>query len=183
MDANQRKEIEERVAAATEGPWEAVPECPDSIAANVMRTTVPGGQKLSATWIAVVDMENRHDYTDELESESAEIDRQFIAHARTDIPALLSALDAAEARAVAAEDRVRELEPYAKFGRMFVEKVGMDDSWWGDEWSEDVMPLAVQAGIAERVPYDPEIHGEGVESEPGDEIWVWLPLKAQGSGE
>lgn len=128
MDANQRKEIEERAKAA--------------------RTDDDYG------WLAGVD-----------------------------IPALLSALDAAEARAVAAEERVRELEPYAKFGRMFVEKVGMDDSWWGDEWSEDVMPLAVQAGIAERVPYDPEIHGEGVESEPGDEIWVWLPLKAQGSGE
>lgn len=89
----------------------------------------------------------------------------------------------AKARAVAAEERVRELEPYAKFGRMFVEKVGMDALWWGDEWSEAVMPIAVQAGIAERVPYDPEMHGEGVEAEPGDEIWVWLPLKAQGSGE
>lgn len=149
MDANQRKEIEERVAANTDRElWR---EIADDYYAPSIHVTANGGIGIDVGGLVFVrSLRDWH---------------------------------AAEARAVAAEDRVRELEPYAKFGRMFVEKVGMDDSWWGDEWSEDVMPLAVQAGIAERVPYDPEIHGEGVESEPGDEIWVWLPLKAQGSGE
>jgi hypothetical protein len=42
-----------------------------------------------------------------------------------------------------------------------------------DEWSEDVLPLAKQAGLCSQVNYDPEVHGWGIEAEPGDEIWFW----------
>lgn len=58
---------------------------------------------------------------------------------------------------------------YESFGKAVVSLF----HWWGDEWSEDIMPLAVQSGLAERVPYDPELHGD-CEADPGDEMWVWL---------
>ena len=65
-------------------------------------------------------------------------------------------------------------ERLAEFGRLFVlHCYECGDSWWGDEWSEDIMSLAVRAGIAERCAYDPREHGEGIEAEPGDEIWHW----------
>ena len=66
---------------------------------------------------------------------------------------------------------------FAKFGRLVYEHlVSQDnDSWFGDEWSEEIMPIAVLCGLAEQRPYDPERDGEGIEdAEPGDEIWVWL---------
>ena len=52
-----------------------------------------------------------------------------------------------------------------------IEKLGGD--FCGDEWSEDVLPLAERAGLCSRVIYDPEKHGEGIEADPGDEIWWW----------
>jgi hypothetical protein len=48
-----------------------------------------------------------------------------------------------------------------------------ETNFCGDEWSEEVLPLAQQAGLCERVPYDPAIHGEDIEADPGDEIWWW----------
>ena len=78
---------------------------------------------------------------------------------------------------------------FAEFGRALVAMCyELADGWWGDEWSEDVMPLAVEAGLARRTPYDPEEHGEGLEAEPGDEIWYWnvprsaLPTPPQQQG-
>lgn len=52
-----------------------------------------------------------------------------------------------------------------------IRKIGGEFCW--DEWSEEVLPLAQAAGLCCRVPYDPAIHGEGIEAEPGDEIWWW----------
>lgn len=63
---------------------------------------------------------------------------------------------------------------YARFGKLMwemIEKIGGEFCW--DEWSEDVLPLAARAGLCCRVKYDPEIHGPGIEAEPGDEIWYW----------
>ena len=43
----------------------------------------------------------------------------------------------------------------------------------GEEISEDILPLAQAAGLCCRVEYDPAIHGEGIEADPGGEIWYW----------
>jgi hypothetical protein len=55
-----------------------------------------------------------------------------------------------------------------------------ETNFCGDEWSEDVLPLAHQAGLCERVLYDPAIHGEDIEADPGDEIWWWGEANAKG---
>lgn len=63
---------------------------------------------------------------------------------------------------------------HAVFGKLMwkmIQKIGGD--FCDDEWSEDVLPLAEKAGLCARVEYDPEKHGEGIEAEPGDEIWWW----------
>jgi hypothetical protein len=63
---------------------------------------------------------------------------------------------------------------HAVFGKLMwemIQKMGGD--FCGDEWSEDVLPLAERAGLCSRATYDPEKHGDGIEAEPGDEIW-WL---------
>jgi hypothetical protein len=53
----------------------------------------------------------------------------------------------------------------------YITKLGGD--FCGEEISEDILPLAQSAGLCCRVEYDPEIHGEGIEADPGDEIWWW----------
>lgn len=63
---------------------------------------------------------------------------------------------------------------FARFGEAmwrFITKKGSD--FCGDELSEDVLPLAQAAGLCCRIEYDPELHGEGIEADPGDEIWWW----------
>ena len=56
--------------------------------------------------------------------------------------------------------------PYCKFGH-FVWR------WLANNWSSEdgweLSELAVKAGLAKRVAYDPEKHGE-CDAEPGDEI-------------
>jgi hypothetical protein len=49
----------------------------------------------------------------------------------------------------------------------------------GEEISEDILPLAQAAGLCCRVEYDPAIHGEGIEADPGYEIWYWGNAKDQ----
>ena len=76
----------------------------------------------------------------------------------------------------AKDARIKELEarePFAKFGEAIAGFLMAQDAWFGEEWSDDIMPLAVEAGLAERAPYDPMEHGQDIEAEPGDEIWVW----------
>jgi hypothetical protein len=63
---------------------------------------------------------------------------------------------------------------YAVFGKLMwqmIEEIGGEFCW--DEWSETVLPMAERAGLCSRVIYDPEKHGDGIEAEPGDEIWWW----------
>lgn len=80
----------------------------------------------------------------------------------------------------AAEEWVKGDESkYAKFGRLVVENIRNQSHWWQDEWSIEIMPLAVDAGLAEYVPYDPEVHGPCVEAEPGEDIWFWSPAPPQ----
>ena len=63
---------------------------------------------------------------------------------------------------------------FARFGEAmwkFITKKGED--FCGDELSEDILPMAQAAGLCCRVEYNPETHGEGIEADPGDEIWWW----------
>ncbi len=63
---------------------------------------------------------------------------------------------------------------YARFGELmwaYIVKQGGD--FCGEEISEDVLPLAMAAGLCEKVAYDPAIHGEGIEADVGSEIWYW----------
>lgn len=63
---------------------------------------------------------------------------------------------------------------HAVFGRLiwgWIEGQGGDFCWRED--SEDILPMAEKAGLCRRVIYDPVLHGEAIEAEPGDEIWFW----------
>lgn len=63
---------------------------------------------------------------------------------------------------------------YARFGEAmwkYITNLGGD--FCGEELSEDILPLAQSAGLCCRVEYDPAIHGEGIEADPGSEIWYW----------
>jgi hypothetical protein len=63
---------------------------------------------------------------------------------------------------------------FARFGESmwrFIAKNAGD--FCGEELSEDILPLAQSAGLCCRIKYDPEIHGDGFDAEPGDEIWWW----------
>jgi hypothetical protein len=62
---------------------------------------------------------------------------------------------------------------YTRFGKSMWEMIRkLGEDFCGDEWSEEVLPLAEEAGLCRRVKYNPEIHGE-IEAEPGWEIWWW----------
>lgn len=66
------------------------------------------------------------------------------------------------------------MRDFAAFGEAvwgFITKQG--SSFHDEEISEDILPLAQAAGLCSRVEYDPEIHGESIEADPGDEIWWW----------
>ena len=43
----------------------------------------------------------------------------------------------------------------------------------GEEISEDILPQAQAAGLCHRVQYNPTLHGEGIEADPGASIWWW----------
>jgi hypothetical protein len=63
---------------------------------------------------------------------------------------------------------------FSRFGEavwMRIVKLGGEYCW--NEDSENILPLAQAAGLCCRVEYDPKTHGEGIEADPGDEIWWW----------
>lgn len=63
---------------------------------------------------------------------------------------------------------------HSTFGRLvwaWIEELGGDYCWRED--SEDILPLAEKAGLVRRVIYDPALHGEEIEADPGSEIWFW----------
>jgi len=63
---------------------------------------------------------------------------------------------------------------YARFGEAMWEYItNLGGDFCGEEISEDILPLAQAAGLCCRVEYDPAIHGEGIEADPGSEIWYW----------
>lgn len=63
---------------------------------------------------------------------------------------------------------------FARFGEAmwkYITKRGGD--FCNDEISEDILPLAEAAGLCCRAAYDPKIHGDMIDAEPGCEIWWW----------
>jgi len=63
---------------------------------------------------------------------------------------------------------------HARFGEAMWEYIlKRGGEFCGDEISEDILPLAERAGLCHRVRYDPEIHGDGIDVDEGDEIWWW----------
>jgi hypothetical protein len=42
-----------------------------------------------------------------------------------------------------------------------------------DEDDDEIMDIAGRHGLAKQVPYDPELHGDVPEAEPGQTIWWW----------
>jgi hypothetical protein len=53
----------------------------------------------------------------------------------------------------------------------YITRYGED--FCGEEISCDILPLAADAGLCCQVEYDPAIHGDVIEAEPGDLIWWW----------
>ena len=63
---------------------------------------------------------------------------------------------------------------YELFGRLVLQVLkSYGSDFFEDEWSEVLLPSVEKAGLAERVKYDPAIHGDEISAEEGDEIWVW----------
>lgn len=108
--------------------------------------------------------------------------RDFCTHGDEDDAYLhLRAADGNLVEAVRLAENLRRLlsgeppleTPHARFGRLMHEYLANRDDWYSDEWSEEIMPIAEQCGLAEEVIYDPEAHGEIEDAEPGCEVWIW----------
>jgi excisionase family DNA binding protein len=67
-------------------------------------------------------------------------------------------------------DDVLTEKQFAAFGRA-VRKEIIEREWWSDVDHFELCVLALENGICTRVPYDPQIHGENIEADPGDEIF------------
>ncbi|MCD2263279.1 hypothetical protein K3888_11275 [Dietzia aurantiaca] len=80
-------QIEQRAEAATEGPWEVMEEV-DGVRAGRRTAIRAQGNLAIARRVVTVDQTRPH-------HEPAEANVEFIAHARTDVPALVAALRAA----------------------------------------------------------------------------------------
>ncbi len=68
----------------------------------------------------------------------------------------------------------KKKKDYEKFGRLIYLRYRESEFFFSDEDSENIMPLALMAGLAERVIFDPDIHGEIEDADPGQAIWRWL---------
>jgi hypothetical protein len=69
-----------------------------------------------------------------------------------------------------------EKDKFAEFGRLCLQsaKEAIADGSMGEE-DEETMELAQRLGVGNvrRVIYDPALHGDVDEAEPGSEIWYW----------
>lgn len=70
--------------------------------------------------------------------------------------------------------QIKATSDFAAFGREVFERITarVSDMMIGEE-DEEIMEIAERHGLAKQVPYKPEVHGEGMEIEPGDMIWWW----------
>lgn len=69
--------------------------------------------------------------------------------------------------------KLAAMSAFAGFGKDVMEWILDNPAWWGDESSEEIMPIAEKYRLAECVAYDPEIHGYEIYADEGDEIW-WI---------
>lgn len=71
-------------------------------------------------------------------------------------------------------ERQHAEQRFARFGEAMWKYITKQcGDFCGEEISEDILPLAQTAGLCTRVEYAPEIHGDMIDAEPGDEIWWW----------
>lgn len=62
----------------------------------------------------------------------------------------------------------------AKFGERVWRIIKENPEACSEEFVWDhIMPNAEAVGLCEHVEYDPETHGEGIDAEPGSNIWWW----------
>lgn len=66
-----------------------------------------------------------------------------------------------------------DADRFAAFGRAVWGWIKDHPEFCGEEMSEEILPLARDAGLCRRVVYDPEIHGDGIDADPGCEVWYW----------
>jgi len=65
-------------------------------------------------------------------------------------------------------------EKYTAFGKaMWDYIIERGSSFCWEEISDEILSKAHQAGLCQRVIYDPEQHGHDIEADPGCEIWYW----------
>lgn len=66
-----------------------------------------------------------------------------------------------------------EIAKLTAFGKQVWELFTNNFDSLDEEACDEVMEIALEAGLAKRVPYDPEKHGDCFEADPGQEIWWW----------
>lgn len=73
-------------------------------------------------------------------------------------------------------EAIEQLKKNAEFGRELWKFITDDLADCGmclELDTEALMQLAMDHGKAQKVKYDPAIHGDNIEAEPGSEIWWW----------
>jgi hypothetical protein len=75
------------------------------------------------------------------------------------------------------EHESQSTDRFAGFGREVMECIFGMDEWWGDDLLNDYfLPIAKNHGLAQFAPYDPTVHGDGIDADLGDMIW-WIDRK------
>lgn len=86
---------------------------------------------------------------------------------------------AQEGELTEAREELAAARRYESFGRdvwKWIEDQGGE--FCATEICEELLPMALSAGLCQRVPYDPDKHGDIEDADPGDEIW-WLVPKGK----
>lgn len=101
MSGGEFAAIEARVAAATEGPWMVDGDDP---------TVVMKPDKPPSTWDGLLVARTRGGTGADIDSLPEYADAEFIAHSRTDIPALLAAVRERDNTIAKVQELLREAE-------------------------------------------------------------------------
>lgn len=71
---------------------------------------------------------------------------------------------------------------FEAFGRDMLAWARSRENFFGDEDSEKFMEIAEKHGLVQRVKYDPALHGEIEDAEPGCDVW-WFGNSASDGGQ
>lgn len=146
MDNTKLAEIKSRAEAATPGPWRHWPEAGDiEITTDGFKEPIVSKVRPRLGWGENIYVDNQ------------EPDAEFIAHAREDIPALVAALEAAEAEltrqdTIIANVKPREIATDALTGFALGSDIDRDDVWQlivGVVESLAAAPVSLEAAKAE----------------------------------